>query len=422
MYRRRLESRVRAALTDTPVVLLQGARQTGKTTLALAIGEAQSPARRYLTLDDPTVFAAAQDDPAGFVAGLSGPTTLDEVQRVPDLFRAIKSSVDRDRRPGRFLLTGSANALLVPSASESLAGRMETVTLWPLTQGEIEGAGDAFITAVFSEAAAALAAPSSNAKAGDANDVIARIVRGGYPEAVGRDDPARRAAWYAAYLGAIVQRDVRELSSIEGLADVPKLLAILASRSSGLLNFADLARSLAIPQTTLKRYFALLQAVFLVQTLPAWAANRGLRLSKAPKVMLADTGLACHLAGVDEASLRGAHGGLSGLRGGLLETFVAMELNKQAGWAEPAIRLHHFRTQAGREVDLVLEDASGRVVGVEVKSSSSVTSADFSGLRALAETASGQFVRGIVLYGGSQVVPFAERLWAVPLDRLWHVG
>ncbi len=409
MRTRNLLANVQAALADTPVVLLQGARQTGKSTLAQMLTE-RATVRRYLTLDDSTVLAAAMADPAGFIDGLEGPVVIDEVQRAPELFPAIKASVDRHRKPGRFLLTGSANVLLVPRISESLAGRVELATLWPLSQGEIEGRRETFIDRVF-----AARLPAFKSSGSSATSLLDRITRGGYPEPLERGSAERRAAWYGSYVSTILQRDVRDMANIEGLADFPRLLALIASRTSGLLNFADLSRGLSMPQSTLKRYFALLEATYLVVTLPAWSSNQGLRLTKAPKVILADTGLACHVLGVDRARLK-ADGSM---RGSLLENFIAMELIKQSGWSRTKPRLFHFRTPIGREVDLVLEDAAGRLVGIEVKSSSSVSAGDLSGLRTLQEVAGERFVRGIVLYDGREVVAFGKDVVAVPIQGVW---
>lgn len=407
MLSRHIRPKLAAALGDTPVVLLHGARQTGKTTLAREF-EGGKPGRRYLTLDDPTVLAAAVSDPSGFIAGLGGPVILDEIQRAPALFPVIKASVDRDRTPGRFLLTGSANVLLIPRLSESLAGRVEFVNLWPLSQGEIEGNAEKFIDLAF----AARPVWSHTQSKGSLPE---RIVRGGYPEPLGRRDADRRAAWFASYITAILQRDVRDLANIDGLADLPRLLALIASRTCGLLNFADLARSLSIPQSTLKRYFGLLEATFLVQTIPAWASNRGVRLAKAPKVLPCDTGLAAHVLGLDQDRLTTDWNA----RGPLLEGLVATELLKQATWSKARITIHHFRPVQGREVDLVLEDASGRIVGVEVKSAASVGKDAFGGLKALRESAGDDFERGIVLYDGVEPVNFDKDMTALPIGTLW---
>jgi predicted AAA+ superfamily ATPase len=412
MLPRALQPALEAALADTPVVLLHGARQTGKTTLARSIDPKR---RRYITLDDGAALAAAASDPDAFIAGLDGPVVIDEVQRAPGLFRAIKATVDRDRAPGRFLLTGSANVLALPRASESLAGRMQILTLWPMSQGELDGRRERFIDSLFDPdkpAAAALAATTSSA----ATTVLDRILRGGFPEAASRDNPDRRAAWFESYVSTILQRDVRDLANIESLTAMPALLGVLAARSSGLLNSADLSRSLSIPATTLKRYLALLEAVFLFVPLPAWTGNIGLRAAKAPKAMLGDTGLAASLLGADQGRLTAD----PALLGSLLESFVAMELRKQAGWSRTRVRLHHFRTHSGREVDIVLEATDGRIAGVEVKAGRAVSPDDFAGLRTLAETAGRKFRAGIILYGGSETVQFGPGLLAAPHSALWQ--
>ncbi len=410
MHARAIQPAVEAALADTPVVLLHGARQVGKTTLARAIEPSH---RRYLTLDDGATLAAASADPDAFIAGLRGPVVIDEIQRAPELFRAIKFAVDRDRAPGRFLLTGSANVLLLPRLSESLAGRMEIITLWPLSQGELEGAPEGFIDAVF--ASPRTAAPALVHQP-DKVGIVARVLRGGFPEAAARTDAARRNAWFQAYFTTVLQRDVRDLANVEGLTALPSVLTLLATRAGGLLNAADLSRSLSIPATTLKRYLTLLEAVFLYVPAPAWMSNAGLRLSKSPKTLLADTGLAASLAGVTAERLANdPH-----LFGPLLENFVAMELRKQAGWSRVRINLLHFRTHAGREVDLVLEAADGRIAGIEVKGGRSIDAADFAGLRALAEAAGKKFAAGILLYAGDEVLSFGPGLYAAPIRTLWQ--
>lgn len=411
MIRRHATTRLREAMKDRPVVLLHGARQTGKTTLVRALADARHPSR-YVTFDGLTELAAARNDPEGFLAGLDGPIVLDEVQRVPELFVAIKAAVDRKREPGRFLLTGSANVLFLPRLSESLAGRMEIVPLWPFSQGEIEGAVEGFVDAAFGPAVPALSI------LGGRTPLTERVLRGGFPEAVTIKPAHRRAAWFDSYLTTILGRDVRDLANIEGLTDLPRLLSLVAARPATLLNYSELARSAALPQSTLKRYFALLEAVFLVRTLPPWHTNLGKRMVKSPKVLLCDSGLAAHLMGVDIPRLAQDRT----LLGGLLETFVAMELTKQITWSTAAPALHHFRTHTGAEVDFILERRSGAVVGIEVKSASAVTGGDFKGLHALAEVAGRRFHRGIVLYAGTEVVPFGPRLHAMPIDALWRWG
>lgn len=410
MINRRILPQVLAALGDTPVVLLHGARQTGKTTLARRIAEHEHPAR-YLTLDDVGVLAAATTDPQGFVAGLSGPTVLDEVQRAPNLFLALKAAVDRDRRPGRFLLTGSANVFLLPRLAESLAGRMEIITLWPLSQGELDGVTEEFVDLLFTADVVPADAPPIDTPA-----LADRVLRGGYPEAI-RRAPARRRAWFGGYLTTILQRDVRDIQDVSDLTALPRLLQVLAGQSGNLLNSAALSRRTGLPYTTLRRYLALLEATFLVQTLPAWTPATPGRAVKSPKIVVCDTGLGGHVLGLDRTRLLKD----PTVFGPLLETFVVMELRKQAGWSDARPALFHFRRHhTGAEVDVVLEGPDGRVVGVEVKASGTVSGGDFKGLRALAEVAGSRFHRGLVLYTGRETVPFGRRLAAVPVTVLWR--
>ena len=405
MYPRNLEPALLEALSDSPVVFLNGARQTGKSTLVRGI----SKGARYLTFDDGEVLAAAKGDPRGFLAGLDGPVILDEVQRVPELFLPLKAEVDRDRKPGRFLLTGSANAMVLPRLSDALTGRMEVLTLWPLSQGEIGRRREGLIDLLFDpEAKLPTVAPLSR------DALWERVVRGGYPEPLARDQPERRRAWVNSYITTLIERDVRDLSDIDDRTQLPRLLGLLAARAASLLNYAELSRSLGIPQSTLKRYLALLEAVFLAHRVPPWSGILGKRLVKAPKVFLIDTGLAAGLLGADSERLS-ADGSLSGP---ILENFVMAELAKQSWWSRVKPRLYHMRTQTGFEVDFVLEDARGRCVGVEVKAGS-VGPGDFKGLKLFAEALGKRFVRGIVLYGGRETVPFAKDLHALPIQGLW---
>jgi len=410
MFPRHISSRLLEALADSPVVLLHGARQTGKSTLVQHVTSVESPAR-YLTFDDPAALAAATSDPTGFLAGVEGPVALDEVQRVPELFLAIKADVDRNRTPGRYLLTGSANVLMLPKLSESLAGRMEILTLWPLSQGEISEHREGFVDARF---AGKPVRAGSGKKA--APRLADRILRGGYPEAHRRASASRRRAWFSSYVSTILQRDVRDLANVEGLSSMPRLLTLLASRVGSLLNHAEISRNLGMPQTTLKRYMALLEATFLLQLLPAWSGNLGKRLVKSPKLYLNDTGLAASLMGqTDEKAFR-----QSQLLGPLAESFVVMELRKQATWSQTEPSLFHFRTVAGREVDVVLESPSGDLVGIEVKTSATVGQDDFRGLCALAEATGKRFRQGVVLYQGREAVSFGKGLQAVPMEALWE--
>ena len=408
-YPRNLQNLILDAAGDSPVVLINGARQTGKSTLLQQLYPPQQKPL-YLTLDDVTVLSAATTSPEDFLATLPDRVLIDEIQRAPELFLALKQVVDRDRAPGRFLLTGSANVLALPKLSESLAGRMEIYTLWPLSQGEVRSHCETFIQTTLGASKPLPVTPVT------ITELMTLLVAGGYPESLKRSAGQRRRAWFQGYLTTLLQRDIRDLSQIEGLTALPNVLTLLASRAGGLLNVSDLARSLNVPTTTLRRYLTLLEMVFLTVPLPAWSSNIGKRLVKAPKMYLNDTGLLCHLLGLDESGLLNDRNKL----GPVLENFVVLELLKQAGWSDPPPRLYHFRTQTGQEVDLVLELSRDRLIGIEIKAASTVQNNDFKGLRRLYDSVGDRLHRGIVLYSGEQSVAFDGRLWAVPISALWQ--
>jgi predicted AAA+ superfamily ATPase len=409
IYPRYVEPRLSEALADTPVVLVHGPRQSGKTTLARELGEPAGYA--YFSFDDDVTTAAAEADPVGFVADLPERTTLDEVQRVPELFTALKSAVDRRRTPGRFLLTGSANVLLVPRLSDSLAGRMEIVRLHPLAQAELARKQPKFLDALFRGGFKAGTWPRLG------KELAERIAAGGYPAALARSSSRRRTAWYRDYIETLVQRDVRDLARIRALDAVPRLLALAAGQTARLFNLTDLAAPFQQSRPTIRDYVTLLERVFLLETLPPWHSNRLSRLIKTPKLHLGDTGLACALLGLDAAALSADRGML----GQLLETFVFQELRRQASWDEAAIRFFHFRDKDGAEVDVVLERGARELAGVEVKAAATVTAADFRGLRKLRQAAGNRFTAGIVLYDGETRVSFGDDLYAVPIRCLWEM-
>jgi predicted AAA+ superfamily ATPase len=410
MIKRHLLDVLKACLADTPAVFLAGPRQAGKSTLAQSLCKGGSR-RRYLTFDDAGVTAAARRDPAGFLSGLKGDVVLDEVQRVPELFLAMKSVIDRERRAGRFLLTGSAAVLVIPQVAEALAGRVEILNLWPFSQGEIEGNRECFIDASFHERF-----PLDTGKLLSRRALCTAIIRGGFPEARGRATAERRDAWFRSYVSTLLSRDVRDLAAIEGLSELPHLLRLLAERTGGLLNYADVSRSTTLPQSTVKRYMTLLEGLFLIRRVPPWSGSRTVRLVKAPKVYPVDCGLASHLADADVETLNERPERL----GPLLEAFVVGEIVKQIGWSRLRPALHHFRTHAGREVDLVLEDRRGRCVAIEVKAAASLGSGDVQGIEAFASAAGRRFRRGILLYTGREMVPFASNIHALPISSLWR--
>jgi uncharacterized protein len=406
VIKRAIEAQFQEALEHSPVVLLLGARQVGKSTLAQKLAKDKS--LPYITFDEATSLSAASLDAQGYIQGLQPPLVLDEVQRVPEVFLPIKLDVDSHRQTGRYVLTGSANVLSLPRLADSLAGRMQLIRLYPLSQQEIEGHQANFIDSAFQ------ANFGSSQRPTDLPDLINRILSGGYPEALDKT-PRWRKKWFESYLSTIMQRDIRDLSHIEGLRDMPRLFNVLAARSSTLLNTTALSRDVGLAASTLKRYLSLLEAIFLLQFVPAWTSNISKRTIKSPKILLADTGLVCSLLGLDASYLQSNHT----LLGQLLESFVTLELLKQASWSEAEPGLYHYRSQRQSEVDIVLEGPAGRILGIEVKLSQSIDAQAFRGLAELQAELGERFHRGIVLYSGAQVVPFGKKLLAVPLHRLW---
>jgi hypothetical protein len=408
LHPRFVEPRLTEALADTPVVLIHGPRQCGKTTLARMAGGPRGYA--YFSFDDDVVLRAAEADPVGFVGDLPERTILDEVQRVPGLFTTLKTAVDRRRTPGRFLLTGSANVLLVPKLADSLAGRMEILRLHPLAQCELDGRTPGFLDALF--AGAFKTRKHERLAAG----LVERIAAGGYPAALVRASARRRTAWYRDYVETLVQRDVRDLARIGALDALPRLLALAAAQTAGLFNVTDLASPFQVSRPTIRDYVTLLDRVFLLELLPPWHSNRLSRLIKTPKLHVGDTGVACALLGLDAPALARDRATL----GRLLETFVFQELRRQASWQEQAIQFFHFRDKDGAEVDIVLERGAREVTGVEVKAAATVTAADFRGLRKLKDAAGKRFAAGVVLYDGESSASFGEGLHAVPIRALWE--
>ncbi len=406
---RAIAPRILDALADTPAVMLVGPRQAGKSTLVKEMAAGPHPAR-YVSLDDLRTLEAAREDPIGFVEGAEGSLVIDEVQRVPELLLPIKAAIDSDRRPGRFILTGSAQVMLLPTVSESLAGRIEIHTLWPFSQAEIEKAPGGMVGWLLGNEARPPEAPAISK-----GDLIERVARGGFPEAVARDG-ARREEWLAAYLSAIVQRDMRDLARIERLAEIPAILASLAARVRAPLNKVEVGSSVGVARATLDRYLTLLEHVFLVRRLPAWHSNLIKQITKAPKLLLADSALLVHLLRTDSARLAEDDTAL----GAVVECFIGMELAKQIEASPARASLLHMRTARGAEVDFVLEGAGGLVAGVEVKSSATLRREDFKHLAALRDRLSPErFARGVVLYAGGERLSFGDRLEAWPLSTLW---
>ena len=405
MIERSARTALKEALGDTPVVLIHGPRQSGKSTL----GQNLEPDRKYVTLDDPIALSLAKRDPRAFLQAYPSPVMIDEVQRAPELFLAIKLEVDRNRTPGKYLLTGSANVLNLPKLADSLAGRMEIVDLLPFTQGELELRSDRFVDMAFGDQFN----PSFEQE--DLRGIVDRIVRGGFPEASLRSSQSRRDAWFANYVRTLLERDVKDVAHIDALAQMPLLLKLLAVRAGSVLNASGLATETGIPYTSLKRYLSLLETIFLLRLVNTWSSDRSRVLTKAPKAFLVDTGLLCYLANLDSRSLLNDSLRLKPV----LENFVAMELMKQCTIGEVRPWLLHLRTIRHLSVDFVLESRRGDLVGIQVRANSTLHPDDADGLRFMRDLAGSSFVRGIVLYTGSEVQPLDERIVGVPISALW---
>jgi uncharacterized protein len=408
LYARFAELRLTEAMADSPAVLLHGPRQCGKTTLAQVVGRRKG--YTYITFDDAVAREAATTDPIGFVADLPGRVILDEVQHMPKLFATLKMAIDRNREPGRFVLTGSANVLLLPKLADSLAGRMAVLRLHPLAQCELARETPDFIDRLFGQGF------KMQGYERLATELADRICAGGYPAGLALPTSRRRARWYVDYLDTIVQRDAREIARIASLDVLPRLLAMAAGQTARLLNVTDLAAPFQLSRPTIRDYITLLARVFLLEELPPWHSNRLSRLVKTPKLHVGDTGLACALLSADAAALKADRA----LLGQLLETFVFQELRRQASWHEDALTFFHFRDRDGVEVDIVIERGAQAVVGVEVKAAATVTEADFRGLRKLKEAAGKRFAGGVVLYDGETSLGFGDGLYAVPIRALWE--
>ena len=428
------------ALADSPAVLIHGPRQCGKTTLAQAlcapshlpgarasnINDADELRYAYLTLDDRAALAAANADPVGFVADLPPRVVLDEVQRAPELMSALKVAIDRNRRPGRFVLTGSTNVLSLPRLADSLAGRMDVVRLHPLSQAELSAQTEAeyrdttpsswiaqrrgFLDKLFDDGFGT----SAHQRLG--HELAERICAGGFPAALARPQGRRRARWYGNYVETVTQRDVLELARIRQLDVMPRLLAAAAAQTAGLFNVSRLAAPFQLSTPAIRSYLALLERLFIIELLPPWHSNRAKRLVKMPKLHLGDSGIACALLGASPDALWADRG----LLGTVLETFVFGELRRQASWHDADLQFFHFRDRDGTEVDIVIERGAEQLAGIEVKAAATVTESDFSGLRKLRRAAGDRFVCGAVLYDGEISASFGDRLHAIPIRRLWE--
>jgi predicted AAA+ superfamily ATPase len=405
MFARALTPRIELALTDTPVVLVVGPRQAGKTTL---VRQLAGSGMQYITLDDAAARQSAEDDPAGFIRNLDR-AVIDEVQRAPELLLAIKKTVDEDRRPGRFLLTGSADLMTLPRVADSLAGRMETKLLLPLSQAEMESSTGNWIDSVFAGVIPSVTRESLG------QDLMWRVLKGGYPEAVSRINEDRRIEWAQGYLNAIIARDVVEIAQVDKLYQMPQLFKAMGHTAGQMSNYTKLGGQVGLDSKTTNRYVGIFEQLYLIARVPVWAANHVNRVVKTPKLQFIDSGLLAATLGFTAQEAERDRTRF----GALLETFVYNELLKFASSATRRYQLLYYRDVTGTEVDMVIESAAGDVVGVEVKSSATPRVKDFAGLKKFAALAGERFKLGVLFYDGDQTLPFGDRLWAVPISTLW---
>ncbi len=395
-------------MTDSRAVALLGARQVGKSTLVAEIASNEHPAR-LISLDDDATAGAARADPTGFIADITGPVAIDEIQRAPQLLLAIKRRLDADQTRGQFLLTGSANILSLPTVTDALPGRVEYLTLWPLTQGELHDVRESFIDRLFDGHV-----PKLTGMPVGRRGLAPMLVTGGYPEAQGRT-PRGRARFFSSYIASIIGRDLDDVANVRNVENIERLLSVIATRSGGLTSFHGVGADLGLDANTVRSHTKILEDLFLVRQLKPWHVNLGSRQIKSSKTYVVDSGLLGYLIGANEGRI--AEEGT--IAGTVLESFVAMELLRQADWTEHPVQLFHYRDKQQREVDVVLERHDGDVVGIEVKASATPKAEDFAGMRHLRDKLGDRFKSGVVLHTGADTLPFGDRLAAVPVAGLW---
>jgi predicted AAA+ superfamily ATPase len=413
LVERRVAETVRSRLVVEPVVVLEGPRAVGKSTLLRAL--ADSLGREIVDLDDLATREAVRADPTRFVEG-EAPVLIDEFQRVPELLDAIKAELNRDGSAGRYVITGSTRYATLPITAQALTGRAHRIQILPLSQGEIEGVRETFARQLIDEPAALLERRAGGARR---EQYISRVVTGGFPPVLRRSLPAERSRWFDDYVELVIERDALEISRVRQRRALPALLGRLASQTGQVLNIANAANAIGIEKSTAESYTKLLEAVFLIQRLPAWGRTLGSRVGVAPKVHLIDSGLAARLSRLTEAKLGERSASALTEFGHLLETFAIGEICRQLDWLEAPTHVGHWRTHDGQEVDLIVEREDGRVLAVEIKAGSSLTSDGLSGLRALRRKLGTQLLASVVLYTGPHAYTHPDGHLVLPLSRLW---
>jgi predicted AAA+ superfamily ATPase len=406
MYKRYLDQKLLESIEDSPVVLVNGARQTGKSTLVKTL---LNKTHVYYTLDDYSILSSIKLDPYNFLVSQTKPIILDEIQRAPEAFLALKRIVDERRVPGRFVLTGSANILMLPKLADSLAGRMEILTLWPLSCSELHGQYSQRVSALLT--GDFLSFSPAPTQIGD-NEYLRNILMGGYPEVVRRSSVSKRNGWFKGYLQTLLTRDVQDVAGIERLAQLPILLNILAARIGGLLNSSELSRSSQIPLTTLNRYLKIFEMLYLTVYLQPWHSNIGKRFVKSPKLYVSDVGLLSYLLGMTEDHLMQR----PDLWGHIFENFIVMELIKHQTWSDVSFQIYHYRTENNEEIDIILETDHGELIAIEIKASKTIDGRSLKAIKSLQAALPHKTIKGFVVYTGDTIIPLSQNIWALPLS------
>ena len=397
-----MEARLLLALQDTPVVLLQGPRQCGKTTLSQLVGHKLG--YEYISFDDLSTYKSAQEDPQSFINDLTRPTIIDEVQRVPEVLLPIKAQVDKWRQPGQFLITGSVNVFHFPKVLDSLAGRIEALNLHPLSQLEIEQKTFWFLDHLFQ--------PRFNFKKFTQNDIKNRIIGGGYPAALQREGH-RRVAWYVNYIETLLQHDALKWAGLRFTDLLPDLIEVACQHTAQLLNINTLSKTFKTNHTTISNYLGVLEKLFLIKILPAWHSHK--KSVKASKLHITDSGFASALLQLNTNNLSQD----GNLYGRVFESFILQELQRQASASQKGYRFFHYRENDRFEVDIVIAQGRQKLVGLEMKTSATLNDHDFRGLKRLEQVAGKQFICGAILYQGNNILRFGEKLVAIPAQALW---
>lgn len=410
---RAIEQHLQECLTDTPVVVITGPRQSGKTTLARHLLDMPEfkESGSYLTLDDENILSIARNDPIGLLRQQNRPVIVDEVQRAPELIRTIKLLVDEDRQPGAFILTGSADLMTLPTLADSLAGRAEFITLYPFSQSELKQPSPAGQSDIICQLLTPDFVPESSGSFGY-DEIIPAIVRGGYPE-VQQRSPGRRTRWHRSYTDAIVRRDIKEVFQLQKLDKMARLLKLLASISSENLNYASLGKSVQMDNKSVQKYVSALENLYLIKRIPGWHRNELKRAIKQAKIHFVDTGLLCALRGINETAIQADRN----LMGSLMETWVCSELLKAIAVSEQDCQLYHYRDKNQRKVDFILSAQNGQATGIGVKAGMTIKRDMFAAQEML--IGAGCIQRGVIVYNGDRVLPFSDKLMAVPAGCLF---